>query len=36
MKIYLGVNGENNENSDKNLHHLEEAVLNSIKEFLPK
>jgi len=36
MKIYLGVSGKNNENSDKNLHYLEEAVLNSIKEFLPK
>jgi len=36
MKIYLGVTGDNNEVSDKNLLHLEEAVLNSIKEFLPQ
>ncbi|HAR85775.1 MAG TPA: phosphoglucomutase, partial [Clostridium sp.] len=36
MKIYLGVTGENNEVSDRNLLKLEEAVLNSIKEFLPQ
>lgn len=36
MKIYLGVTGENNEVSDRNLFKLEEAVLNSIKEFLPQ
>ncbi|WP_346878031.1 MULTISPECIES: phospho-sugar mutase [unclassified Clostridium] len=36
MKIYLGVTGENNEVSDRNLLKLEDAVLNSIKEFLPQ
>ena len=36
MKIYLGVTSENNDSSDKSLLYLEEAVLNSIKEFLPK
>lgn len=36
MKIYLGVAGENNEVSDRNLLKLEDAVLNSIKEFLPQ
>lgn len=36
MKIYLGVTSENNDSSDKSLLHLEEAVLNSIKAFLPK
>lgn len=36
MKIYLGVTGDSNEASDKNLFKLEKAVLNSIKEFLPQ
>lgn len=36
MKIYLGVTSENNDSSDKSLLYLEEAVLNSIKAFLPK
>ncbi len=36
MKMYLGVTGENNKISDKNLFYLEETVLSSIKEFLPK
>lgn len=36
MKIYLGVTGDSNEASDKNLLKLEKAVLNSIKEFLPQ
>lgn len=36
MKIYLGVTSEDNDSSDKSLLYLEEAVLNSIKAFLPK
>jgi phosphoglucomutase len=36
MKMYLGVTGENNKVSDENLLYLEETVLSSIKEFLPK
>ncbi len=36
MKIYLGVTSENNDSSDKSLLYLEEAILNSIKAFLPK